>query len=830
MLKNFTQYLGFIILFLVSVNSIGQYQYLGTYDSQGKPNYLLPTRDILSQPFLSKISASLPEQRPVPTYNPQLIAEGRTETIEVKCASDVWITFVDEGAGYRNALGYYTFNTDSPPTSAPLANQIKIIFPNASKNGAGGAMTPGDKVFLGNFPVKTGIGFVLMADGWNGSIVTPGNWVLYSNSFMNPEPIVSNKKHTVLLRDSSTNRVVIGFEDIRRDNNGCDNDFNDLLFFTTINPIDCLNKMDSIPDLTIDGRISFSGNTGGLESKSLGDKIAKRIYGKLLQGSNGEVSYQNMPILQKESRIIRSNSTSSSNSLRLDDLMPTRILDSGYTAYVTTPTDIPFITNAKEVRSVDFTKDGTCKAVAFATKTQGVMYDHTKPMCDRLKGAELLNVENFMLNNLNFVRYTLQQSTGNIEYAMSFSVGQKIGRNSFSFQSNWLNKDYVTEDVLINYQVWGAAPYLCIDMALEILSKLNSILPVQQFVASAELPKTYFTSGSRNGTNLKLSINNQSIFSSGYFEVEEKANELASIKTKRTVPFNLNSFNKSTITFPMSDVFESNISMYINGKLQDQVYMSDGTWGIDYDSTKTVVKEFSIINDTAKGIALGDYPVFRNVKIQATTPNYVTAYKVLKGAGVAVDLREYKTLVFTAKGDAKLKITLAKNTINDFEKQFKYSTPIGKELKEYRIDLSSFKSSNANAVFEANDIVTVVFAFETFNGKSTTIDAAINNIAFSKKAAEEVAIAPNSMINVFPNPAKGGKFTAKFNSEVTTTVTIKITDGASGKVLFTKDINAVKGENQVPVQMSNIQGISMSILTIEGNGIKLKPQKIFVQQ
>ncbi len=830
MLKKFTHYLGLTILILVSTNSIGQYQYLGTYDNEGKPNYLLPTRDVLSASFLSKIAASLPESRPVPTYNPRLIADGRTETIDVKCPSDVWITFVDEGAGYRNGLGYYTFNTDNPPTTPPAANQIKIIFPNASKRGAGGGLTAGDKVFLGNFPAKTGIGFVLMADGWNGSIVTPGNWVLYSSAAFNPEPIVSNKKHTVLLRDSSTNRIVVGFEDIRRDNNGCDNDFNDLIFFTTVTPIECVNKMDSIPDLTLDGKISFSGNTGGLESKSLGDKIAKRIYGKLLEGSNGEVNYQNMQLLETSSRTITSNATSSNTGLRLADLMPSRILDPGYTAYITTPIDIPFITNAKEVRSVDFTKDGICKAVAFATKTQGVMYDHTKPMCDRLKGAELLNVENFSLNSLNFVRYTLQQSTGNIEYAMSFSIGKKTGRNNFSFQSNWLNKDYVSEDTLINYQVWAAAPYLCIDMALEILSKLNAIMPVQQFVASAELPKTYITSGSRNGTNLNLTINNQSVFSSGYFEVEEKANERATIKTKRTVPFNLNSFNKSTISFPMSDVFESNVSMYINGKLQDQVYMSDGTWGIDYDSTKTAVKEFKIINDTAKGFAAGDYPVFRNVKINATTPNYVTAYKVLKGAGVAVDLSEYKTLVFTAKGDARLKITLAKNSINDFEKQFKYSTTVGKELKEYRIDLSSFKSTNSTAGFDANDIVTVVFAFETFDGRSTTIDAAINNIAFSKKAPEEQAAPINTLINVFPNPAKGGKFTAKFNSEVNTTATIKVTDASSGRVLFTKDANVVKGENQVPVQMTNLPGISISILTIEGNGIKLQPQKIYVQQ
>ncbi|WP_204271833.1 hypothetical protein, partial [Escherichia coli] len=74
--------------------------------------------------------------------------------------------------------------------------------------------------------------------------------------------------------------------------------------------------------------------------------------------------------------------------------------------YITTPTDIPNITNAKEVRSIDFVQAGICKAVAFATKTLGVMYDHTKPICDRLKGASLLSIDNFNLKVLNFVRYT----------------------------------------------------------------------------------------------------------------------------------------------------------------------------------------------------------------------------------------------------------------------------------------------------------------------------------------------------------------------------------------------------------------------------------------
>lgn len=433
-----------------------------------------------------------------------------------------------------------------------------------------------------------------------------------------------------------------------------------MLFYATVNPIDCVNGIDSIPTINPDGGLSYSGFTGGLESKSLGDKIAKRVYTKIINGTNGEVNYQNMPLYQTEKNQIQSNSASTNNGLKLASIMPNTMLDAGFTTYVTTPSDIPSITNAVEVRSVDFIQNIICKAVAFATKTLGAVYEHTKPICDRLKGAELLNIDNFTLNKLNFVRYTLLQETGNIEYAMSFTVGKKAGRNTFSFQSNWLNKDYIAEDTLINYQVWGAAPYLCIDMALDILSRLNSIMPVLQNTKSATLPNSLILKGKRNGAEINLTIDNKTMFSRGHFEIEERANEIATIKTKRTVPFNMNTFNKSSVSIPMSDAFESNIAMFVNGQLQDVVYMSDGTWGLDYDSTKTVIREYKVTNDSVN-TNTDNYPVFRNIKNLATTPNYVTAYKVLRAAGTTENLSSYKSLNFSAKANANCKITLVKN-------------------------------------------------------------------------------------------------------------------------------------------------------------------------
>ncbi len=337
-----------------------------------------------------------------------------------------------------------------------------------------------------------------------------------------------------------------------------------------------------------------------------------------------------------------------------------------------------------------------------------------KAVCDRLKGAELLNIENFNLNNLNFVRYTLRQENGSIEYSTSFTVGKKGGRNTFSFQSNWLNQ----------------------------------IMPVEQFTASAPLPKSYNINGSRNGAQLNLRIENKTSATHGYFEVEEKASETSTIRTKRTIPFSMNANGKSSIRYPMNDVFESTVSMFINGKLQDVVYMTDGVWNIGYDPAKTILKSFQVKNDSTRQLG-EDYPVFRNVAVEATTAEFFSVYKVLRGAGVPQHLTAYKTLAFSAKGGTNLRIVLVKNSITNYQNQYSYSMPLASELSSYNISLDDFKSAGTTDKIDANDITTVVFSFETTSGKTVTINTLLSEVAFSKKTAGYLNSQEAAQIYVF---------------------------------------------------------------------------------
>ncbi len=149
-----------VFMLLLSLSLFSQnYSYVSDYDSQGVPLDMVNTS--VSPSLVDNINASLPENYPVPEYNPEYISEGVETNIILNELADVWVTFVGEGAGYRNVLGFYTYDIFNPPLSPPSEEDITIIFPNVSAIGSGGGLLIGDKVYLGQYPANTGIGWVL---------------------------------------------------------------------------------------------------------------------------------------------------------------------------------------------------------------------------------------------------------------------------------------------------------------------------------------------------------------------------------------------------------------------------------------------------------------------------------------------------------------------------------------------------------------------------------------------------------------------------------------------------------------------------------------------
>lgn len=224
-------------------------EYAAPYDKDGVPSNILPGLDYISAQVLAYINESLPEGRPVPSYHPTYLADGRKTTLDVLEEADVWLTFVHEGAGWRNTIGFYTYPTNQPPNSLEEIKKITILFPNLSKTGSGGNLKSGQKVKIGKFLPGTTVGLVLLANGWDGAKVSGWKHVVFADKKLNPEPNSLLKQHNVLLWDEENKHFLLGFEDVRRDNIpiNCDQDFNDAILFVSSNPIRAISTIDVSP-------------------------------------------------------------------------------------------------------------------------------------------------------------------------------------------------------------------------------------------------------------------------------------------------------------------------------------------------------------------------------------------------------------------------------------------------------------------------------------------------------------------------------------------------------------------------------------------------------
>ena len=216
----------------------GNVYYMGTVGNLGLPDYLEPTGDNLSSDFLDDINSSLPSGQNVPNHNASYLASSNEYEVVVDAISDVWVTFVGEGAGYRNSLGYFVYDTGNPPTSAAQIDSIFVIFRNTSLSNSGGDLNAGDKVKLGRFPAGKSISWVLFQNAYNGisNTINVNAQRIFSKAAFNPEPNASQRQHTVQLVDNSRQLLLNGFEDILRNSGGCDHDFEDLIYYVTANP------------------------------------------------------------------------------------------------------------------------------------------------------------------------------------------------------------------------------------------------------------------------------------------------------------------------------------------------------------------------------------------------------------------------------------------------------------------------------------------------------------------------------------------------------------------------------------------------------------------
>ncbi|WP_421917843.1 DUF4114 domain-containing protein [Marinifilum sp.] len=198
---------------------------------EGIPDDIITTKPCAT--LVDNIIAMFPERIDNSDTHSDLFADENKLTLKLKKESPVYLTFIDEGAGWRNSLAYYTYDAGNPPTGEDEV-ELHMLFPNVSKKGEGGGLTSGDRVQLGDkaFPENTVIGFCLIAKGWKNGTTTDGFYRHYTNVELNE----NDSQQHILFIEQNCKDIVLCFEDVKLPNG--DKDYNDIIFTITDNEED----------------------------------------------------------------------------------------------------------------------------------------------------------------------------------------------------------------------------------------------------------------------------------------------------------------------------------------------------------------------------------------------------------------------------------------------------------------------------------------------------------------------------------------------------------------------------------------------------------------
>lgn len=735
--------LALLIVFLGHFATAQNYNYLGTFSSNGTPDYLEIPGDNVSTETLEMISNSIPESYPVPDYNPQYITAGYDTNIELTEAADVYVTFISEGAGYRNVLGFYTYDLNNPLTSAPNDEDVTIIFPNVSALGSGGGLQTGDKVKIGSFEANTGIGWVLLANAWSATYQTVGfgYWTLFSDPDFNPESDPNLQHHNVLLSDVENERVILGFEDIRRDRSNCDNDFNDAVFYITATSFSAM-RMNNVADVSISNDVTSSYD-GGLESNG---KLAQLIAKRNLERSKNK-THKNLKSYQEK---FEKNNLLNRGGSSIVNYLPTTGMYGNETSNVSSPEDLLGITNAKEVFAVDYYRGDSRISAVLATKTEGKVYDHSKAICDRLNNSTIEDVRTVVTRGHKIVSAKIKRANGLVEYTLGFSIKENTGANEL--HSYW-NIEKYPEGNYFNFQIWGGTYSQVFSVANYILDTFSGEKELVSNGEDTKVPSVFVSSGKYSNGKLYLDVVNKNGAQEVVFDGNIQTTETGeTINMNKTIDLT-GAWNESLV-IETGVLFDVGFSLATNDSEGiDALYLADGPWGVDYLESNATVTSFEVTNEAIDDEEMA-HEVNRNIAISGEVKGNVNVFRHLLPGDQTLDVSLYNYLSFNISTTNPVEIVLMPENLEDWNSRLRYTLPVNTEQTNYEIRIDDFVDQNGERG-DVADIKTIVFSIMGDFANTVSYDVAISNVALKETrtlSVEEISNEEVSGVFNYPNP------------------------------------------------------------------------------
>ncbi len=599
----------------------------------------------------------------------------------------------------------------------------------------------GDVEDLGEVPILSGLNYTYGAVYFDAD----GNFYVSANQ-TGSVYIISNVQNAVV-NGISSNIFAFGPSSSLNDGARCPT--------APVPQEDCINGLDDDGDGLVDcddpscsGVSSCpvitptsSGNNGGLESNDrLAGVIGRRNYQRAKRGYR----FDNLTAKQvRKSKSYKKAGKYSKNNIPLATLVPLGVIGETETVE-STPTDLLNLTNASEIYTVDYLKNKETKGALMVIKTENGVYEHSKFICDRFLGAELLSVSTINIQEHSFIKSIIKQADGSIEYVLMLSA-RLNGDNQFVVESHWNIDAYEKGAAFYNFQVWANSVDDLVTLGEEILALLAVNAPITDYKASTPPPVFVKSARYRNGS-LEMELVNTNKSNAIRMEGGMKLTETSTSETIR--------FEKSLAGYLDSVRVDTGALFDFGFRIQnekgdtpDDLFVADAPWGLDASYNTSTAKIFEILpNEEAYR---GDgYRVERNVHLEGTTNDYLGVYRALSPRFAPVDLSAFQHLVFEASGTGQLQVKLLKGN----GMAYRTTVQLSDAKKVYTLSAELFKS-DANEIADFKDLKVISFELHAKNGTDEEKKIMLEDVEFANfDTTNDFILADTKKSILMPNP------------------------------------------------------------------------------
>ena len=489
---------------------------------------------------------------------------------------------------------------------------------------------------------------------------------------------------------------------------------------------------------------SSSANMGGLESNDrLAEQIGKRNYMRVKEGYIFETATAKR--VKKGLSYMKRGATAK-NNIALETLAPLGVINESEIVE-SSATDLLDLTNASDIYSVDYLRGDVSIAALMVIKTENQVYEHSKFICDRFLGAELLSVSTIQMRDQNFIKSIIKQPNGDQEFALTFSA-RLDNNNQFIIESHWNIDAYQKDTNYYNFQIWSSSIDDLLKLGEEVLMLLEVNSPIEGYASSPPPPVFVKSASYENGKVFLNLINNNNsksvLLEGGMKRTETSATEDIGMSTALVGYL-------ETISINTGNLFDLGFRISTGlGGTPDDLFVADAPWGLDDSPDGTVIETYEVL--PTDGPYIGDgYPIERNIMLKGKTDSYLGVYRAMSPRFSAVDLGGYNKMSFEAKGTGILEVKILKGNGLTFSTQVALTS----DKKVYDLSSTKFKDLDENGT-DFSDVKVLVFNLLAQNSYTEEKSMILSNIDFNNKVdfskfvddnTDKAVINPNPMIS-----------------------------------------------------------------------------------